>query len=100
VVIKEYTSRKVIIATNEQSDGMLVLTDTHYPGWRATVDGQPAQIYPANILFRAVSVPAGAHEVVFSFEPGSFRTGMALTLAALAIVSIILISLLFFMRKR
>jgi uncharacterized membrane protein YfhO len=62
--------------------GYLVLTDTHYPGWQATVDGAPAEILVANHAFRAVVLGAGQHIVEFIYRPLSFRLGAWLTLAA------------------
>ena len=49
--------------------GFLILADAHYPGWRATVDDAPAPILRANVLFRAVAVPAGTSTVSFSYAP-------------------------------
>jgi uncharacterized membrane protein YfhO len=86
--------------TDEPQDGMLMLTDAHYPGWVAKIDGQPTPIYRADNLFRAVFVPAGPHETIFTFEPRSYEIGLLVTLASLAIVSIIWIFLALSRRKR
>jgi hypothetical protein len=64
--------------------GRLVLLDTFYPGWEATVDGRPVPIEAANAAFRAVAVGAGRHEVRFAYRPGSVRTGAIISLLALA----------------
>jgi len=46
-----------------------VLTDVWHPWWRAEVDGVSAEILKADVLFRAVAVPAGRHTVRFTFHP-------------------------------
>jgi hypothetical protein len=72
------------------ADGLLVLADSFYPGWRATVDGISAPIVAANHLFRAVPVPAGAHRVRFEYRPMTFTAGAALSLAASGAVIVLL----------
>jgi uncharacterized membrane protein YfhO len=63
-------------------DGYLVLTDAYYPGWAATVDGQPTEIERADITFRAVKVPAGQHRVEMYYQPPSFAIGAAISIGA------------------
>ena len=80
-LITRYEANRVEIETEVTSSALLVMSDLHYPGWRATVDGEPTDIYRANYLMRAVHVPAGRHTVVFEYRPASFRMGIILSLA-------------------
>jgi len=71
---------------------LLILSETHYPGWQATVDGQPAPIFRADYVLRAVPVPAGEHTVELTFRPLTFTLGAivsALTLLAVVILLVI-----------
>jgi hypothetical protein len=85
--IRTYEPNRVVIEVNGGTPGYLVLTDVWFPGWRCTVDGEPARLYRANFLFRAVAVGAGRHEVVFTFAPDSYARGKGVSLAALAVVA-------------
>mgnify|MGYP001439633678 CR=1 FL=1 len=69
VTIADYTPERVVIDVETAADGYLLLTDAYYPGWRATIDGAPTTIYRADVMFRAVFVPAGAHEIVYTYDP-------------------------------
>ena len=82
--ITAYESGRVALAVEAVSAGFLVLSDLHYPGWRARVDGVEARILRGNYLLRVVHVPAGRHVVEFVYAPGSFRVGLVMSLAALA----------------
>jgi uncharacterized membrane protein YfhO len=64
---------------------MVMIADTYFPGWRAWVDDVPAPIHAADLLFRAVFVPAGTHVVELRYQPRSFIVGVALFLASSAI---------------
>jgi hypothetical protein len=64
--------------------GLLVIADSFYPGWHATVDDVPVPIVAVNHLFRGVHVPAGAHRVRFEYRPRSFTLGAVVSLAAVA----------------
>lgn len=67
--ITSYRREEVRVAVRLDRAAYLVLNDMFHPAWKAAIDGQPAPIRRANRLFRAVAVPAGAREVVFTFEP-------------------------------
>ena len=77
---------RIIVETDAARPGILVLTDTFYPGWRVTVDGAPAALLRANYLFRGVYVPAGAHRVEFTYHPAPFQRGLLVSSLTLAVV--------------
>jgi hypothetical protein len=85
--IVSYEPERVEIATDSPREGFVVLSDTYRPGWTAAVDGREAAIWRAQSAFRAVEVPAGKHQVVFRYRPGSLRLGAALSLLALGILA-------------
>ena len=77
--IVEDTPNRVVVRTTSSAPGWLVLADTYYPGWRVTVNGELADILPANLAFRAVAIPAGESEVVFMYQPRSWALGVGLS---------------------
>jgi len=79
-------AREVRIATASSDPGLLVLLDSWSPDWRATVDGQSVPIRHANLVARAIEVPAGEHLVVFRFVPTALHAGAATSALAAAIV--------------
>jgi hypothetical protein len=67
--IVRYRNTEVVVATDATAPSLLVLNDVWHPWWRACVGTKPAEILKANVLFRAVAVPAGRHNVRFTFRP-------------------------------
>ncbi len=86
VTVTEQGANRVVLIVTAPTSGFVVLTDTFYPGWQASVDGQPARIWPANLAFRAVAVGAGEHEIVFSYWPRSFTIGLWISVTTLVAV--------------
>jgi hypothetical protein len=64
-----YENTVVEIDADSVCGGFVVLNDVWHQWWTATVDGVPADILKANVLFRAVEVPPGRHRVRFEFKP-------------------------------
>jgi len=62
---------RVDVEVDSSEPGVLVLHDAYYPGWVVEVDGKPARILRADVLFRAVEVSEGHHRVVFTYAPFS-----------------------------
>jgi hypothetical protein len=71
--------------------GLLVLSEMHYPGWRAEVDGSPTPLVRADYVLRAVCVPPGEHHVVLIYDPPLLKVGLAVTLLTLVGLSAIVI---------
>ena len=85
--IIEENPQLLAVSTTMADDGYLVLLDTYYPGWVATIDGQTTPIYQANYISRAVFVPAGEHVVHFLYQPWSFQVGIIMALLMLVVLA-------------
>jgi hypothetical protein len=86
VRIAEYGSTHLRLSAEMGGPGLIVLTDTFYPGWEAWVDKRSAHIYRVNGVFRGVFVEGGRHEITMRFQPPSQSWGLALSAAGLAAV--------------
>jgi hypothetical protein len=69
--ILSWSPDRVEIEVDSLQPGILVLHEAYYPGWFVEVDGEPARLLRANVLFRGVEVSEGRHNVVFRFTPFS-----------------------------
>lgn len=87
--VQERGPNRLEIAIKTDRQGWLVIADTWYPGWRATLNGQAMPVWRANYLFRAMFVPAGEHRIVLCYRPLSFWGGMALSFLSLGILAIL-----------
>ncbi len=98
VEVEEYTPRRVRGRVHCSVPGVVLLADTFYPGWYATVDGAPTPIYRADYVMRAVFVTAGDHEIEFRYVPLSFRLGA--TISCITLAGVALMGLWLGMRRR
>lgn len=82
VTILSYFPNTIKIKTVTAADEVLILADQYEEGWEARIDGKETPISPANFIFRAIKIPAGSHEAVFSYRPKAFDTGLKISLAS------------------
>lgn len=86
-VITSYEPEKVVIDVSLPSPKLLVLADEYYPsGWRVHIDGTEGDILRADGVLRGVALPAGDHQVVFTFKPKLFYAGLWTSLISLLLV--------------
>jgi hypothetical protein len=83
VTVLSYEPEEVVLQVELQAPGVVVLSDSWYPGWAVTVDDQPATAERANLAFRAVHAPQGAHTVRWRYRPQSYLAGRAISIVAL-----------------
>lgn len=86
----------ITLKVNSTKKALLFLSDTYFPGWKAYVNGKETEILRADFAFRAVVVPEGTSEVVFSYTPSSFIYGILGFVGGI----LLLIPLYFFQKRR
>jgi hypothetical protein len=86
--ILRYDANVVEVAVSLAEAGRVVLRDLAYPGWTVTVDGEPAESQTYEKLFRSVEVPAGAHTIVWKYEPRSLYWGAVVSVFAFVLLAV------------
>lgn len=66
--------------------GFLFFADAPYPGWKAKIDQKEVPLYAAQLMGKAVKLPAGTVKVEFRFEPVSVTWGWRISLISLMIL--------------
>ncbi|HSM09917.1 MAG TPA: hypothetical protein VLA33_13015 [Gemmatimonadota bacterium] len=89
LVAATWEPERIRLIARSSEPAVLVLLDRWYPGWKATVNGEPARLLRANGVFRAVEIPAGQADVEFVYAPRSLAIGG--WLSALGVVACLLL---------
>ncbi len=89
VQITSYEPNRLTYDVNSGKGGVLVFSENYYPGWTATVDGQPVEIGRVNYILRAIHIQPGQHQVELAFFPKSVN--MTETIAYIAFVLLLLV---------
>jgi hypothetical protein len=91
---------EVILKVSSTQDAFLVVTDSYYPGWEASVDGKKQEILAANINQRAIFLEKGDHQVKFKFSPRSFKYGAVISVTTFLIIIFLILARLVFSLSR
>jgi uncharacterized membrane protein YfhO len=81
--ITSYENNRIALNAETTHDGLLVLSEIYYPGWKAFVDGTETEVFRTDYNLRSIIVPFGTHKVEFRFEPESYKLGSMISLASL-----------------
>jgi hypothetical protein len=73
---------RLVLDVSSSADGLLVVSQPHYPGWRAQLDGQPVPILRVDYLLQGISMPAGAHRVELSYRLSPWPASLSLVVLA------------------
>ena len=105
VCLTKYTPRYLDYEYSTTKPGTLVFSEIYYPyGWKATIDGAPADIYRVNYMLRAINVPAGKHTIHMEFAPDSAKKGDTIAMTCIfimyaTILTIIILGVVRMVRK-
>lgn len=88
IQLTSYEPNRLVYKASTPKDGVVVFSEIYYPGWQATIDGQPVDIARADYILRAINVPAGEHTIEMWFDPQSIQVTESIAYAALALLLI------------
>ncbi len=91
VKLTGYKPNNLTYEVKSNKGGVIVFSEIYYPGWTATVDGQPAELGRVNYILRALNVKAGNHKVVLDFHPASVKKTETVAYVAYAVLALLII---------
>lgn len=101
VELTEYRPNRVSYRSSTEKERLAVFSEIYYPyGWKATMDGQPTDIYRVNYMLRAINIPAGQHDIEMTFEPDSVKKGNILSLICFGVFFLTLLGIIYFNLKK
>ena len=99
-VITAYEPNRLTYDVNSGKGGVLVFSEIYYPGWTATVDGEPVELGRVDYVLRALNVKPGRHEVVLSFFPKSVNTTETIAYVSYLILFLVVIGTVYLEYRR
>ena len=100
VTIKAYEPNEVSYECQSDKGGVVVFSEIYYPGWTATVDGEPAELGRVNYILRALNVKPGKHDIVLTFKPQSVKTTETIAYVSYVILLLAVLGAIFMEWKK
>lgn len=101
ITLTSYAPNRLTYETENAQDGIAVFSEIYYPdGWQVSIDGQPADLARADYILRTLYVPAGRHTIEMCFDPKSLHVTEGIAYAALALLVIGIIVVVWQERKK
>lgn len=95
IKLTSYAPDVLTYKSQSSANGTVVFSEIYYPyGWKAYIDGKPADIFRANYLLRAMNIPAGNHDIRMEFRPDSVRKGNIIASVFIVIMYAIVLGLI------
>ena len=93
VTIASYEPNRLVYDVNSGKGGVLVFSEIYYPGWTATVDGQPVELGRVDYILRAIHIQPGKHQVELAFFPKSVSTTETVAYVAFFLLILIVVGI-------
>ncbi|MDD3643843.1 MAG: hypothetical protein PHQ19_10315, partial [Candidatus Krumholzibacteria bacterium] len=85
--IVEYGLNEIRLRARVERPCLMVMSEIHYPDWRAVVDGAARPVMRADYCLRALALEAGDHDIVLEMHPDLLRRSLALSIASLLVAA-------------
>jgi hypothetical protein len=82
VRVRIMEEERILLDVDMRGEGLLIVTENHFPGWEARVDGKEARILRGDVTFKVIPLTDGRHEVELTYNPTSFYGGVKIALVA------------------
>jgi len=100
VIMKSYEPNAIGYEVKSARGGAVVFSEIYYPkGWKCTIDGQEVEYAQVNFVLRGITVPAGVHQVEWTFEPAVWKTGNQISWTGSALMILLVLGGIFYDRK-
>jgi len=86
VRVVTYENNRIVLEVDSPEAAFLFMSEAHYPGWKAYVDGREEEILRADYVFRAIPVGPGSHRIEVVYQPLSFKVGLVVSLLTIGVL--------------